>query len=144
MRCMEKRNEKNIFFCFSWKMTSNVTIPTHLFTVGDITKKFQLFFFQVTSITFSMSWQIYINPFLLNVPFWPPGNMRKPRVFWCFQGDQKRTLGRKGLKKSRPRFSLTRKPFGSLEINGGNNFIPETLIASVLQVRNHLLISVKT
>ena len=31
-------------------------------------------------------------------PFDPPENIRKPLVFWCFQGDQKGTLGRKGLK----------------------------------------------
>ena len=30
-------------------------------------------------------------------PFDPPENIRKPLVFWCFQGDQKGTLGRKGL-----------------------------------------------
>ena len=30
-------------------------------------------------------------------PFDPPENIRKPKVFWCFQGDQKRTLGRKGF-----------------------------------------------
>ena len=27
-------------------------------------------------------------------PFDPPENIRKPLVFWCFQGDQKGTLGR--------------------------------------------------
>ena len=32
-------------------------------------------------------------------PFDPPENIRKPKVFWCFQGDQKGTLGSKGLKK---------------------------------------------
>ena len=30
-------------------------------------------------------------------PFDPPENIRKPLVFWCFQGDQKETLERKGL-----------------------------------------------
>ena len=30
-------------------------------------------------------------------PFDPPENIRKPKVFGCFQGDQKGTLGRKGL-----------------------------------------------
>ena len=30
-------------------------------------------------------------------PFDPPENIRKPKVFWCFQGDQKGTFGRKGL-----------------------------------------------
>ena len=29
--------------------------------------------------------------------FDPPENIRKPKVFWCFQGDQKGTLGSKGL-----------------------------------------------
>ena len=31
-------------------------------------------------------------------PFDPPENIRKPLVFWCFQGDQKETLGKNGLK----------------------------------------------
>ena len=31
-------------------------------------------------------------------PFDHPENIRKPKIFWCFQGDQKGTLGRKGLK----------------------------------------------
>ena len=30
--------------------------------------------------------------------FYPPENIRKPSVFWCFQGDQKATLGRKELR----------------------------------------------
>ena len=30
-------------------------------------------------------------------PFDPPENIRKPKAFLCFQGDQKGTLGRKGL-----------------------------------------------
>ena len=30
-------------------------------------------------------------------PFDPPENIRKRKVFSCFQGDQKGTLGRKGL-----------------------------------------------
>ena len=30
-------------------------------------------------------------------PFDPPENIRKPKVFQCFQEDQKGTLGRKGL-----------------------------------------------
>ena len=29
------------------------------------------------------------------VPFDPPENTRKPKIFWCFKGDQKGTLGRK-------------------------------------------------
>ena len=32
-------------------------------------------------------------------PFDPPENIRKPFVFSCFQGDQKGTLGSKGLRK---------------------------------------------
>ena len=44
-------------------------------------------------------WQ---NPYLLTLffpmfPFDPPENIRKPKVFWCFQGYQKGTLRRKGL-----------------------------------------------
>ena len=30
-------------------------------------------------------------------PFDPPENIRKPKVFGCFRGDQKGTLGSKGL-----------------------------------------------
>ena len=30
-------------------------------------------------------------------PFDPPEKIRKPKVFRCFQGDQKGTLGSKGL-----------------------------------------------
>ena len=30
-------------------------------------------------------------------PFDPPEHIGKPLVFWCLQGDQKETLGRKGL-----------------------------------------------
>ena len=30
-------------------------------------------------------------------PFDPPENIRKSLVFWCFQGEQKGTLGSKGL-----------------------------------------------
>ena len=35
--------------------------------------------------------------FFLVFPFDPPENIRKPMVFWCFQGDQKGTFGRKSL-----------------------------------------------
>ena len=30
-----------------------------------------------------------LNLFLPKVPFWPPENIRKPKVFWCFQGGSK-------------------------------------------------------
>ena len=33
-------------------------------------------------------------------PFDPVGNIRKLKIFWCFQEDQKGTLGRKSLTKS--------------------------------------------
>ena len=33
-------------------------------------------------------------------PFDPPENIRKPKAFSCFQGDQKGTLERKGLNKA--------------------------------------------
>ena len=36
--------------------------------------------------------------FLLMFFFDSPGNIRKSKVFWCFQRDQKATLERKGLK----------------------------------------------
>ena len=31
------------------------------------------------------------------LPFEPPENIRKPLVCWCFQGEQKGIVGRKGL-----------------------------------------------
>ena len=37
------------------------------------------------------------------LPFDPPENIRKPKVF-CFQGDQKGILGRKGLNEDLYRF----------------------------------------
>ena len=40
---------------------------------------------------------IYINSFIPNVPFESLENIRKPFLFWCFQGDQKVTLGRNEL-----------------------------------------------
>ena len=40
---------------------------------------------------------IQLTLFFLMFLFDPPVNFRKPKVFWCFQGDQKGTLGRKGL-----------------------------------------------
>ena len=44
-------------------------------------------------------WEKLLNPFLPNVPpFDPPENIRKPKVFWCFQGDQKEILGIKRVK----------------------------------------------
>ena len=35
-------------------------------------------------------------------PFDPPENIRKPKVFLIFQGDQRRTLGSKGLREKSP------------------------------------------
>ena len=54
------------------------------------------------SIERSKNDEMHIQPFLfitfslLMFSFAPPENIRK-LVFWCFQGDQKGTLGRKGL-----------------------------------------------
>ena len=39
----------------------------------------------------------FLTLFFPMFPFDPPENIRKPKVFRCFQGDQKGTLGRKGL-----------------------------------------------
>ena len=41
-------------------------------------------------------------------PFDPPKNITKPKVFWCFQGDQKGTYGKKGLTYLGPVFPLYR------------------------------------
>ena len=44
----------------------------------------------------STTWS-YLTMFFPMSPFDPYENIRKPLVFWCFQGDQKGTLGRKEL-----------------------------------------------
>ena len=36
------------------------------------------------------------------LPFDPPENIRKPKVFRCFQGDQEGTLGGEGLRLKTP------------------------------------------
>ena len=44
---------------------------------------------------------VYTSKFLLFFPmfsFDPPENIKKPKVFWCFQGDQKKILGRTDFK----------------------------------------------
>ena len=46
-------------------------------------------------------WSYSLTLFFPMLPFHPPENIRKPKVFWCFQGDQNGTLGRKGLRKLR-------------------------------------------
>ena len=38
-----------------------------------------------------------LNLFFPMIRFNPPKNIKKPNVFWCFQGDQKESLGRKEL-----------------------------------------------
>ena len=50
--------------------------------------------------TFDVIYRQYqiLTLFFSMFPFVPPENIRKPNVFWCFQWDQKGTLGRKGLK----------------------------------------------
>ena len=54
---------------------------------------FELWSSASLEIYFETFW--LLNPFLPSVPFWSPW---KTLVFWCFQGDQKGTLGRNGLK----------------------------------------------
>lgn len=50
-----------------------------------------------------LTYQITLRHFLwthffLMFPFDFPVNIRKPKFLWCFQGGQKRNLGREGLK----------------------------------------------
>ena len=56
-------------------------------------------------------------------PFDPPENIRKPKVFWCFQGDQRRTLGRKEL-------------ITSSEMQKVNNQVLEEFLIYVFILRN--------
>ena len=49
-----------------------------------------------------------LNLFFPMFPFDPPENIRKPKVFSCFQGDQMGTLGRKGLKDKHKQFGDTK------------------------------------
>ena len=46
-------------------------------------------------------------------PFDPPENIRKPLLFWCFQGDQKWTLRRNGLRLSNATWSEIAKKNGA-------------------------------
>ena len=41
--------------------------------------------------------KIEINSFFPMLPFDPPESIRKSLILWCFQGDQKGTLGKNGL-----------------------------------------------
>ena len=45
-------------------------------------------------------------------PIDPPENIRKVKIFWCYQGDQKGTSGRKGLREGN-------KEFVSVDGHGG-------------------------
>ena len=56
-------------------------------------------------------------------PFDPPENNRKPKVFWCFHGDQKRTLGRKEL-------------ITSSEMQKVNNQVLEEFLIYIFILRN--------
>ena len=77
-------------------MTTRIVWSIHFYLLGD---------------TFGMifpprrCYKIFSNLMLLPrltlffsmFPFDSPENIRKPLVFWCFQGNQKGTLGRKGF-----------------------------------------------
>ena len=59
-------------------------------------------FKQFSNVSQPVNTLMYMNTMCLTLyfpmfPFDPPENIRKPLVFWCFQGDQKGTLGSKGL-----------------------------------------------
>ena len=54
-------------------------------------------------------------------PFDPPEKIRKPLVFLCFQGDQKGTLGSKGLRSTKPK-KTSLKTYRLL--NKNLNFVP--------------------
>ena len=57
--------------------------------------------------------------------FVPSENIRKSKVFWCFQGDQKETLGRKGLSGNCVVIYIRRIkcPNSHLELLPGNIFL---------------------
>ena len=59
--------------------------------------RYSIFVADLEQTPFFLKSDLNINPLLPNVPFDPPENIRKPLVFWSFQGDQKGTLGSKGL-----------------------------------------------
>ena len=53
---------------------------------------------EALKLRFSLqAYEVNLTIFLKMFPFDPPENIRKALVFWCFQGDQKGTLARKGL-----------------------------------------------
>ena len=62
---------------------------------GGIKWEFLLIFIFI--IDYQIKWDL-INPFLPNVSFDSHESIRKPKVFWCFQWIQKKTMGRKRLR----------------------------------------------
>ena len=76
-------------------------------------------------------------------PFDPPENIRKPKVFSCFQGDQKGTLGSKGLKinkkareqcSSQPAFTCSKLTIETLQ--QGVNFEHILTLCSSVSIVN--------
>ena len=49
-------------------------------------------------ISLETCYALYLTFYFPKFPFDPPENIRKPKVFWCFLGDQKGTLRSKGLR----------------------------------------------
>ena len=84
------------------KLIKDIIIPQHkqhppfsLIWVNILEK----WFFKRRISIFIWHYRNNFNPFLPIFSFNPPENIRILKVFWCFQGDQRGTLGRKGLKE---------------------------------------------
>ena len=54
--------------------------------------------FRVNAEIYNWIQQVCLIYSFAMLPFDPRENIRKPLIFWCFEGDQKKTLGRNGLR----------------------------------------------
>ena len=113
------KSATNYFICYFFLIVAWRFVLTPIFTYQVSHLFFDLpvfLFFKILALTL----------FFPMFPFDPPENIRKPKVFWCFQGDQKRTLGRKRLVFSFPSFFrlcfFTLLKCETLDISGYSNY----------------------
>ena len=92
---LEKRN-RNIFY-FKRSFWHNYPKFDRNFVSGKNKSIFQTILVNTRVHLFLFSLYVTLTLFFTLFPFDPPENIRKPLVFWCFQGDQKGTLERKPL-----------------------------------------------
>ena len=89
MCCGVNNNNKKIFHAI-------LRLISKLFTHGKIIFNSALRRWRLLA---SAEQFLILTLFFPMFPFDPSENIKKPKVFWCFQRDQKGTLGRKRLNK---------------------------------------------